>query len=362
MPLESPISYSLVTGPITQISPDSTCCSFCIFLQDASASDPDYFDPDNIPDSEIVVFNIKNSLRISPKIGSNEKEWTTWTKKLEIEFYNAALLADFPGGSIVEGSQLPWDVPSNVPRTSLLTGQTSILPPSLDAGYVKYIQNAALPKLYYGSAREIHPSCDIALVTTWLSMCENCHGTRCARAESTTMAELRLLDVKSMRLIQFAKGSTVRYIALSYVWGKQEFKSLKKNDLTEVLKRGFPVDSQFHPAIRDAIKVVYEMKEQYLWVDCLCIIQDCEEDKLSQIEQMAAIYGNALLTIIAAGNDSSNLGLPGVEQRSSTWESVFTHGNLRLMESKSSTGTGKRTVYGRQEHGHFKNTCSRPAV
>jgi hypothetical protein len=50
-----------------------------------------------------------------------------------------------------------------------------------------------------------------------------------------------------------------------------------------------------------------------LWVDSLCIVSNDPEDKASQIPAMTSVYGNAMLTIIAAAGENANHGLPGLD-------------------------------------------------
>jgi hypothetical protein len=68
--------------------------------------------------------------------------------------------------------------------------------------------------------------------------------------------------------------------------------------------------------IQDAIHCVKELGEMYLWVDALCIIQDDEEHKRTQISQMDRVYGSSVLTLICAPPDpkiglGAYNGLPG---------------------------------------------------
>lgn len=42
-----------------------------------------------------------------------------------------------------------------------------------------------------------------------------------------------------------------------------------------------------------------KLGERYLWIDSLCIIQDCEEDWTTEVPRMQAVYEGAILTISA---------------------------------------------------------------
>jgi len=63
--------------------------------------------------------------------------------------------------------------------------------------------------------------------------------------------------------------------------------------------------------IRDAIRLTHELGGQYLWVDCLCIIQDSNTIEHS-LKTMAAIYASAELKIVAAASKDANYGLRGI--------------------------------------------------
>ncbi|CCF41923.1 heterokaryon incompatibility protein [Colletotrichum higginsianum] len=51
--------------------------------------------------------------------------------------------------------------------------------------------------------------------------------------------------------------------------------------------------------VRDAIAVTRRLGFRYLWIDALCIIQDCNADKDREIGNMAMIYKNAAVTVAA---------------------------------------------------------------
>ena len=145
----------------------------------------------------------------------------------------------------------------------------------------------------------------------WLSECETHHKQKCslpalAIEESASIAsprELLVVDVLRMNLCRMPHGS--RYIALSYCWPKvSTFVTTKSMKEELSIPGALRVNGEkLIQAIQDAIQCVSELGERYLWVDALCIIQDDEEHKSSQIQQMDRVYGCSLLTLIHAPTD-----------------------------------------------------------
>jgi hypothetical protein len=90
----------------------------------------------------------------------------------------------------------------------------------------------------------------------------------------------------------------VRYTALSYCWGSQEFIKTTSDSISRWMI-GIPW-IQLPKSIQDAIIVTYQLGLRFLWVDALCIVQDDEDDKAIEISAMAQIYGQAEVTIVAA--------------------------------------------------------------
>ena len=85
------------------------------------------------------------------------------------------------------------------------------------------------------------------------------------------------------------------YAALSYCWGDAQNVVLTKANVeawyTEISVSSLP------QSIQDALLVVNRLGLEYLWVDALCIIQDCGTDKDEEISLMNLIYEQAELTI-----------------------------------------------------------------
>ncbi|TFK33403.1 heterokaryon incompatibility protein-domain-containing protein [Crucibulum laeve] len=168
-------------------------------------------------------------------------------------------------------------------------------------------------------------SIDFSIVRSWLSLCERYHGDSCNKSNllnhkitnpADEIPSFRLIDVDSNCLV--LRPSQCRYVALSYVWGKKaDFLRTLSTTVNELEKPGALLRPEFYDripmTIRDAMQVVREIGLQYLWVDCLCIIQDDETgSKADAIAKMDLVYGGAFVTIMAASGKDANSGLPGV--------------------------------------------------
>ena len=67
--------------------------------------------------------------------------------------------------------------------------------------------------------------------------------------------------------------------------------------------------------IRNAIYATRCFGECCFRIDSLCVVQDDPIDLRQQIESMDRIYGNALLTIVAADAEHAEIGLSGVDKK-----------------------------------------------
>jgi hypothetical protein len=75
----------------------------------------------------------------------------------------------------------------------------------------------------------------------------------------------------------------------------------------EDLKEGIAI-SFLPKTFQDAIKITRRLGIRYLWIDCLCIVQDDAADWEAEAANMAAIYQNAYVTIAAAASTDSYYG------------------------------------------------------
>ena len=170
------------------------------------------------------------------------------------------------------------------------------------------------PVRFRGGTADIDPQwIDIDTLKTWISTCDVKHGLDCR--------DTILFESGGPRwLIDVVKGCLVpaesddRYAALSYVWGQVETVRTTKDILVYLLEEGsiFAHINLLPRTIRDTMRLVKLLDIRYLWVDCLCIVQDDAELKHAQIQEMGSVYARAYVTIIAANGWDANHGLRGI--------------------------------------------------
>ena len=146
------------------------------------------------------------------------------------------------------------------------------------------------------------------LVSVWMNECITEHADSCPR-ESSSMPT-RVLDVStsdgSNPFLLETEGLDLDcpWIALSHCWGRgPTFQTTSQNKTERT--RGIPFQDM-PLSFQDAVKVTRKLKHQYLWIDCLCILQDIEQDWAHEAAKMHQYYKHAVLTINAdaASGDS----------------------------------------------------------
>ncbi len=95
-------------------------------------------------------------------------------------------------------------------------------------------------------------------------------------------------------------------MALSYCWGKAKFCTLRKHNLTR-FKEGIRL-STLPKTFQDAVEITGWVQIRYLWIDSLCILQDCHDDWTRESCKMRDVYKNSLLTIAATGAVDPSIG------------------------------------------------------
>ncbi len=120
--------------------------------------------------------------------------------------------------------------------------------------------------------------------------------------------ECRQQTVRLVETADWALGvEPVQYATLSHCWGGLEFLNLTTRTL-ESFKIGIPFDS-LTQTFRDAINVTLDLGLCYIWIDSLCIIQDCDQDWSIEAGRMRSVYGGSFINIAASGAKDGTKGL-----------------------------------------------------
>ena len=166
---------------------------------------------------------------------------------------------------------------------------------------------------WIGGRARIEQGVDAAQIQSWLQSCNQHHGELCNSPPwlgyLPQLPSLRMIDVEQGCLVKMQEQCP--YVVLSYVWGRElQFKCT--NSLLPSLEMKFGLVQhweQIPPTVQDAVNLVRLIGLRYLWVDSLCIVQDSQADLQDQFPKMGQIFGNALLTIVAADGDDASTGL-----------------------------------------------------
>ncbi|KAH0837400.1 hypothetical protein FOPE_04966 [Fonsecaea pedrosoi] len=149
-----------------------------------------------------------------------------------------------------------------------------------------------------------YPASDTAfdLYKSWMSTCLDRHQA-CRRPDPHFMPT-RLLEIGKingkfrLKLCNSNKISPGAYAALSYCWGPD--KNLKTSS-TNLARHAAGIDAEDLPqTLQDVVRVVDSLGLTLLWIDALCILQDDEHDKATEIATMDKVYANATVTVAAS--------------------------------------------------------------
>ena len=180
---------------------------------------------------------------------------------------------------------LPW-------RLSLV----DLINHSVSFGVICPVFSSATEIPPHVGTRRLQPDrIDYHLLRYWYGFCAQNHRKTCAINSKEYPEMLKVIDCRTRRII--GAPPSCSYVALSYVWGKQTSTTVPSDTIPSV--------------ISDAMIVTLELGWQYLWVDRYCIDQN-DEEKHFQINQMDKVYLCAVLTTVAAAGESANHGLPGI--------------------------------------------------
>ena len=138
-----------------------------------------------------------------------------------------------------------------------------------------------------------------------------------------------------------SEGNYGLWVSLSHCWGSSTPFIL---DSTNLLERMCGITTADLPAtFYDAIRVTRRLGFRFLWIDSLCIIQDSEEDWISESCLMQRYYEQASLTIASDssfGDDQSFLHVKRSKDQNAVTIPVKLHNAFmpRLLKESSQVG------------------------
>ncbi|KAH8773086.1 heterokaryon incompatibility protein-domain-containing protein [Hyaloscypha sp. PMI_1271] len=183
----------------------------------------------------------------------------------------------------------------------------------------------------------------IYLIGAWLRACEKKHDRKrypsCQTLDNDDRGiPLFVIDIANRCFVRFQPS--MRYMALSYVWGPGDCTGTKTDqaNLQALLHAGSLLGDDavvlIPRTVADAMALTGLLGVKYLWCDRFCIVQDDAASKLDQIAQMAGIYARAYCTIIAYDSKDSNSGLNGLPMLSGQTKRYYRLGSGGPMTSK----------------------------
>ena len=117
------------------------------------------------------------------------------------------------------------------------------------------------------------------------------------------------------------EGGRGEYAALSYCWGENSVQLKATGPTLDQMKNNIPQE-QLPKTIQDAIKLTRRLGLKYIWIDCLCILQDSNPDWETEAAKMGQYYQCANLTVAASAAISASCGLFGRRPKVSKPEQI----------------------------------------
>jgi hypothetical protein len=200
-----------------------------------------------------------------------------------------------------------------ISRSSFRHGDAETTAPTDGRGHVHPALEAV------GSDASTGSDASMALIRSWIKMCENDHKTCGKKAsESLFTYPKRLLDVSKVEgqsglvfLVLSAQSNLHNarppYATLSHRWKPGHSCCTYSSAERKYVQDGIPA-STLTRTFREAAITTRKLGLRYLWIDSLCIVQDLDDDKALEIPKMADYYQNADVNI-AEATESTDAGL-----------------------------------------------------
>jgi Heterokaryon incompatibility protein (HET) len=152
------------------------------------------------------------------------------------------------------------------------------------------------------------PGC-LQFIQECLRNCCSLHKACCQPQDK--ILPKRVLDIgldNSSMSLRITDHERANYAVLSYCWGKTDKMLRTTGSNLEKFESKIPWDD-LPRTLQDAIVVVRQLGLRYIWIDCLCIIQDRISDWEVEASKMAAYFQNAHITIAATAAPHADFGI-----------------------------------------------------
>ncbi|KAH6677337.1 heterokaryon incompatibility protein-domain-containing protein [Halenospora varia] len=169
-----------------------------------------------------------------------------------------------------------------------------------------------LSRIIYGRpvAKDSSSDACIDVVWRWLHKCRLNHPA--CSSNSNHFLPTRVIDVGSGKwnrdpFLFISDGQRGEWATLSHVWGDGVPLQTHLDNIQHWQKKiSF---KELPQSFQDAIIITRKLGIPYLWIDSLCIIQDCPDDWARESVKMDEIYSNAVMGISASSAANSNRGI-----------------------------------------------------
>ncbi|KAK5083204.1 hypothetical protein LTR05_007088 [Lithohypha guttulata] len=120
-------------------------------------------------------------------------------------------------------------------------------------------------------------------------------------------------DIGDLIIVDLNSGTLPQYTALSYTWGKEDRPNrmivsgntiMLTNNLFDILQTIQSARTRSNSG--GLCDLVQKPLMNYIWIDAICINQDDKNEKKSQVDLMASIFGQASLTLVWWGPAAHN--------------------------------------------------------
>jgi hypothetical protein len=197
-----------------------------------------------------------------------------------------------------------WLPPSRRDRPRLVLGETQqvfelCVSPENYSEAIPSVQPCICSRRKFpGSTRD---AASLDQAARWLAACRSEHEQ--CRAKDASFQPTRLLylgdkDHETIRLVEKGASCTT-YAALSHRWSEETKQVQLEHRNIEQRKQDGICLGEFPPMMQDVISVLRRLGILYVWIDCMCIIQDNKDDWRREAATMASVYANAELTLAA---------------------------------------------------------------